>query len=53
MKIGGLGSRFVLTFLAFAMVPDAAWAAYKDPTAGGDGGRIIRVTTLAKDTPDR
>jgi hypothetical protein len=51
VKIGGLGSRFVLTFLAFAMVPDAAWAAYKDPTAGGDGGRIIRVTTLAKDGP--
>ncbi|WP_395395677.1 pectate lyase [Novosphingobium sp. BL-8A] len=36
--------------LAFAE-PHSAFAQAQDPTTGGDGGRIIRVTTLAKDGP--
>lgn len=40
-----LGAAAGLTFAA------AAYAAPGDPTHGGEGGRIIRVTTLAKDGP--
>lgn len=51
MKIRRLKSRVLLTLSAFALVPTAAQALPSDPTQGGDGGRIIRVTTLAKDGP--
>ena len=34
----------------FAM-PETALAAPADPTEGGKGGRIIKVTTLGKDGP--
>lgn len=51
MKIRRLASRVLITFVAFTLVPGVAGAAVADPTQGGDGGRIIRVTTLAKDGP--
>lgn len=38
-----------LTLLLFTTVE--AWAHPPDPTQGGNGGRIIRVTTLDKDGP--
>lgn len=47
--------RFTLkvsaAILAIAAVPQMAAGQATDPTKGGDGGRIIRVTTLAKDGP--
>lgn len=41
------------TLAALAMLAGTspAWASPPDPTDGGAGGRIIRVTTLAKDGP--
>jgi pectate lyase len=51
VKIGRLKSQVLLTFAALILVPGAASALPSDPTQGGDGGRIIRVTTLAKDGP--
>ncbi|WP_109806287.1 pectate lyase family protein [Sphingosinithalassobacter portus] len=39
-----------LSLLAFGLATPAM-AAQRDPTQGGQGGRIIRVTTLAKDGP--
>jgi hypothetical protein len=42
--------RVLLAALALAMA-NAALAHPPDPTAGGKGGRIVRVTTLAKDGP--
>ncbi len=39
-----------LSLLAFGLAAPAM-AAQRDPTQGGQGGRIIRVTTLAKDGP--
>jgi len=44
--------RAVLTLLvALLSVPAAAQGHPPDPTRGGGGGRVIRVTTLAKDGP--
>ncbi|EJL34502.1 polysaccharide lyase family 1 protein [Novosphingobium sp. AP12] len=51
MRIGRLTSQVLLTFSALTLVPGAASALPSDPTQGGDGGRIIRVTTLDKDGP--
>lgn len=51
MKIRRLASQIVVPFLMLGMTPAVALAAPGDPTQGGDGGRIIRVTTLAKDGP--
>lgn len=51
MKVRRLKSKILLTIAALALVPGAANALPSDPTQGGDGGRIIRVTTLAKDGP--
>ncbi len=34
--------------MLFAIMANQAWAQAPDPTKGGEGGRIIRVTTLAK-----
>ena len=55
MKSSGQCGRFTLTvsavILAFTAAPRMAAAQAADPTTGGDGGRIIRVTTLAKDGP--
>lgn len=46
---------FFALFAAFALLsvllPQQAAAHPQDPTQGGAGGRIIRVTTLAKDGP--
>ena len=39
----------LIAAFAIATLPAAARAAPPDPTEGGKGGRIIRVTTLAKD----
>ena len=50
----GFAFRFlaiILLFLAFEAAPVAAQPQPGDPTRGGAGGRIIRVTTLAKDGP--
>lgn len=41
----------ILAFLAVLTLPTASAAQATDPTHGGAGGRIIRVTTLAKDGP--
>ncbi|MFT4025377.1 MAG: pectate lyase [Novosphingobium sp.] len=41
----------ILAFFAVLALPAAALAQTADPTRGGAGGRIIRVTTLAKDGP--
>ncbi|MCR2833161.1 pectate lyase [Parerythrobacter lacustris] len=38
-------------FLLTVVVPQQLWAHPVDPTRGGAGGKIIRVTTLAKDGP--
>jgi len=59
VKIRRLAGQFLPTILMFAAVPHAAFAApaaavataSAEPTRGGAGGRIIRVTTLAKDGP--
>lgn len=42
---------FISVFLIFIAHPVAAQMHPADPTEGGKGGRIIRVTTLAKDGP--
>lgn len=43
---------FIAAFALYAVfLPQQALAHPQDPTAGGAGGRIIRVTTLAKDGP--
>lgn len=41
----------ILAFLVVLTLPTASAAQATDPTHGGAGGRIIRVTTLAKDGP--
>lgn len=49
-----LTSTFILIFLAAFqsfVLSATAWAGPVEPTRGGAGGRIIRVTTLAKDGP--
>lgn len=55
MQVKRQFSRFNLAvsavILAQLTIPLAAEAQTADPTKGGDGGRIIRVTTLAKDGP--
>lgn len=43
-------TAFLSVLLAFSL-PVAAAASPAEPTRGGAGGRIIRVTTLAKDGP--
>ncbi|MFY8098344.1 MAG: pectate lyase, partial [Allorhizobium sp.] len=47
--------RFFALFAALALLavflPQQASAHSQDPTQGGAGGRIIRVTTLAADGP--
>ena len=46
---------FLALFTALALfavaTPQQIWAHPADPTDGGSGGRIIKVTTLAKDGP--
>nr|WP_237714041.1 pectate lyase [Novosphingobium sp. Rr 2-17] len=37
--------------MTLALAPGTSWASIAEPTRGGEGGRIIRVTTLAKDGP--
>lgn len=44
-------SKRVLATLVLLVTPVAAAASPPDPTHGGEGGRIIRVTSLAKDGP--
>ncbi|MEZ5710558.1 MAG: pectate lyase [Blastomonas sp.] len=45
-------SRLIaLILMAIVVVPKQVWSHPPDPTMGGAGGRIIRVTTLAKDGP--
>ncbi|EJU11634.1 hypothetical protein LH128_17867 [Sphingomonas sp. LH128] len=51
MKIRRLASQIVLPILMVASTPALLHAAPLEPTRGGEGGRIIRVTTLAKDGP--
>lgn len=51
MKIRRLASQIVLPILMVASAPALLHAAPLEPTRGGEGGRIIRVTTLAKDGP--
>lgn len=43
--------RHWLVLLAIALFASPAIAQSTDPTTGGEGGRIIRVTTLEKDGP--
>ncbi len=43
--------RHCLILLLIALVASPALAQLSDPTTGGQGGRIIRVTTLEKDGP--
>ena len=42
---------WVLGAIMLAALPGITMAAPGDPTEGGKGGRVIRVTTLAKDGP--
>lgn len=51
MKKSTAFSRLFLASMLALATPHSAFAQAKDPTTGGDGGRIIRVTTLAKDGP--
>jgi pectate lyase len=51
VKIRRLASQIVLPILMVASAPALLHAAPLEPTRGGEGGRIIRVTTLAKDGP--
>ena len=51
MKKSTAFSRLLLASMLALAAPHSAFAQAKDPTSGGDGGRIIRVTTLAKDGP--
>lgn len=51
MKIGRVARRIIFTVLMVTASPALVEAASADPTNGGEGGRIIRVTTLAKDGP--
>ncbi|MBT0671686.1 pectate lyase [Novosphingobium profundi] len=43
--------RLTLIALSGCAVSGAAFAAPVEPTHGGEGGRVVRVTTLAKDGP--
>lgn len=45
------GFATVVAALQALALAATAWAAPAEPTRGGAGGRIIRVTTLAKDGP--
>lgn len=47
----GFFAFFVSLALLSVFLPQQAFAHPQDPTQGGAGGRIIRVTTLAKDGP--
>ena len=49
--ISNLACRAALTAAVAAVLAGAAAAAPPDPTQGGAGGRIVRVTTLAKSGP--
>jgi hypothetical protein len=51
LKILSLKGHLLPAFAAICLASTAAGALPSDPTQGGDGGRIIRVTTLAKDGP--
>ena len=51
MNIRALAGRIFLVFMGLALSSAAVSAASVAPTHGGEGGRIIRVTTLAKDGP--
>jgi len=44
-------SQIAAPFMILVTVPGLSYAASIEPTRGGEGGRIIRVTTLAKDGP--
>ncbi len=46
-----LASACLTLVISFGLMASAAWADPNDPTKGGAGGRIIHVTTLAKDGP--
>ncbi|TCU57273.1 hypothetical protein EDF58_105111 [Novosphingobium sp. PhB57] len=50
-QFGRLTLAASAAILAISAVSPMAMAQAADPTKGGDGGRIIRVTTLAKDGP--
>jgi len=47
----GFLSLVVSALMLFVIAPQQAWAQPPDPTEGGAGGQIIRVTSLAKDGP--
>ncbi len=47
----GFLSLFAAALMLFVIAPQQVWAHPPDPTEGGAGGKIIRVTTLAKDGP--
>lgn len=51
MKMRRFASQIAVPLLMIASLPSLAGAASIEPTRGGEGGRIIRVTTLAKDGP--
>lgn len=51
MRLKNIFVAAFLTILQSLVLTAAAWAGPVEPTRGGAGGRIIRVTTLAKDGP--
>ena len=51
MKMFRFVSQIAAPFMILVTVPGLSYAASIEPTRGGEGGRIIRVTTLAKDGP--
>lgn len=49
--MNGFPVRLAAGLLAIVALAQQGWAQPPDPTDGGAGGRIMRVTTLAKDGP--
>lgn len=47
----GFLALIAAALMLFVATPQQVWAYPADPTEGGAGGKIIRVTTLAKDGP--
>ena len=47
----GFSYLYAMALVLLVLLPQQAWAHPPDPTDGGAGGRIIRVTSLAKDGP--
>jgi hypothetical protein len=51
MAMRAYAARILSVFVSMLIAPTLALATPVDPTIGGQGGRIVRVTTLAKDGP--